>query len=146
MLAVVGAVSYGLIPLFILPLKAIHFPLESTLFYRFSLAALMLLAYICYTKENLRINAKEFLYFVLLGLMFAGSSEFLFLGYDHSSPGIASTILFVYPVIVAVIMTAFFKEKLARFTIISLFVTTLGVSILSLKGDTLEFNFLRVLF
>ena len=145
-LAVVGAVSYGLIPLFILPLKSINFPLESTLFYRFSLAALMLLVYICYTKESLKINAKELLYFVLLGLMFAGSSEFLFLGYDHSSPGIASTILFVYPVIVAIIMAAFFREKLARFTIISLLVTTLGVSILSLKGETLEFNFFGVLY
>ncbi len=145
-MALIASVSYGLIPLFMLPLKAVHFPLESTLFYRFIIAALMLLGYILYTKESLKVTLKEGGYLVLLGGLFAGGSQFLFLGYDHSTPGIASTILFVYPVIVALIMFFFFHEKLRVLTLISLLVTTLGVALLSLKEDNSGFNFLGVFY
>lgn len=58
------------------------------------------------------MRMKEWFIMIILGLLYALSSEFLFLGYDYLTPGIASTLLFVYPVIVALIMLVFFKERM----------------------------------
>lgn len=116
-LGIISAVSYGLIPIFILPIKQTNFSLDTTLFYRFFISALLLLPVLWYKKENLKITPKELYVVVLLGLSYALSSEFLFMGYDLLSPGIASTILFIYPVFVALIMFLVFKEKLNRLTV-----------------------------
>lgn len=140
--AIISAVSYGLIPLFILPIKAINFPLDTALFYRFFISGLFLLAYLIYKKESLRVNKKELYILVLLGIFYALSAEFLFLGYDYLSPGIASTILFVYPVIVALTMVFFFKERINKLTIASLFITLSGVFVLSTKGSAFNINFI----
>lgn len=140
LLAAISAISYGLIPLFILPVKASHFSMDTTLFYRFFIAAMFILAYLIYKKESLKVNRSEFLILVLLGLFYAVSAEFLFMGYDYLSPGIASTILFVYPVMVALMMTFFFKEKITVLTILSLVITIAGVIALSAKDGALDIN------
>lgn len=140
--AIVSAVSYGLIPAFIIPVKEAGFSLDKTLFYRFFISAIFLLAYLVRKKESLRVTPKDFLIMLILGLFYALSSEFLFLGYDYLSPGIASTILFVYPVIVALVMMVFFKETISKATVLSLILTILGVFVLSLKDATFSINFI----
>ncbi len=140
--AIISAVSYGLIPLFILPIKAINFPMDTVLFYRFFVSSLFLLAYLIYKKETLKVNRTELFILVLLGIFYALSAEFLFLGYDYLSPGIASTMLFVYPVIVALTMFFFFKERINKLTIVSLFITMCGVFALSTKGSAFNINFI----
>lgn len=140
-LGIISAVSYGLIPIFILPVKKAHFSLDITLFYRFLFSALMIGGYLLYSKENFSINKKEGLILVILGLCYAFSSEFLFLGYDYLTAGIASTVLFIYPVMVALIMFFFYKEKLTKLSILSLFLAFAGVIVLCLKGKGLEINY-----
>lgn len=140
-LGIISAVSYGLIPIFILPIKQMNFSLDTTLFYRFFISALLLLPILWYKKENLKITRKELYVVMFLGLSYALSSEFLFMGYDLLSPGIASTILFIYPVFVALIMFLVFKEKLNQFTILSLILAFCGVMILSMKNNSFEINF-----
>ncbi len=140
--AVVSAISYGLIPVFVIPVKESGFSLDKTLFYRFFISAMFLLAYLIRKKESLKVTPKDFLIMLILGLFYALSSEFLFLGYDYLSPGIASTILFVYPVIVALAMVMFFKETISKATVFSLILTILGVFVLSLKDATFSINFI----
>lgn len=140
-LGIVSSVSYGLIPIFILPVKQAHFSLDITLFYRFLFSALMIGGYLLYSKENLSINKKEGLILGTLGMCYALSSEFLFLGYDYLTAGIASTVLFIYPVIVALIMFFFYKEKLSKLSIVSLILAFAGVIVLCLKGSGLEINY-----
>lgn len=139
--AIISAFSYGLIPLFILPIKAIDFSIDITLFYRFFISSVFILGYLIYKKESLKLNRSELIIMVLLGLFYALSSEFLFLGYDYLTPGIASTILFVYPVFVALIMTFIFKEKITKLTILSLVIAITGVFVLSAKDSILDINF-----
>ncbi|SMC33176.1 DMT family transporter [Chryseobacterium sp. YR221] len=141
MLGTLSAVSYGLIPIFILPIKQAHFSVDVTLFYRFFFSALLVGGYLLYSKESFKINKKETLILAVLGICYALSSEFLFLGYDFLTPGIASTVLFIYPVIVALIMFFFYKEKLNRLSIVSLLFAFAGVIVLCLKGSGLEINF-----
>lgn len=145
LLALISAVSYGLIPLFILPVKALNFPLDTTLFYRFFISALFILVFLVYKKESLKINRTEFLILSVLGLLYALSSDFLFWDYELLTPGIASTVLFVYPVFVALILALFFKEKITRFTFISLLITFSGIVVLSTNGSDFKINFAGLL-
>lgn len=141
LLGVLSSVSFGLIPIFILPLKQANFPLDITLFYRFLFSALMVGGYLLYSKESFRINKKEALILAVLGVCYALSSEFLFIGYDFLTPGIASTVLFIYPVIVALLLFFFYKEKLTKLSVFSLFLAFAGVIVLCLKGNGFEINF-----
>ena len=77
--------------------------------------------YLFYRKETLRITPREVFVFLILGLLYALSAEFLFLAYDLLSPGIASTIFFMYPLIVALALGVFFKEHITLPTILALF-------------------------
>ncbi|CAM3174065.1 EamA/RhaT family transporter [Chryseobacterium flavum] len=140
-LGTLSAVSYGLIPIFILPIKQVHFSVDVTLFYRFFFSALMVGGYLLYSRESFKINKTEMLLLAVLGICYALSSEFLFIGYDFLTPGIASTVLFIYPVIVALIMFFLYKERLTRLSVLSLFFAFAGVIILCLKGNSLEINF-----
>lgn len=115
--------------------------MDITLFYRFFFSALMLGGYLIYSRQNFRINKKEALILAILGICYALSSEFLFLGYDFLTPGIASTVLFIYPIIVALIMFFFYKERLTKLSVGSLLLAFIGVIILCLKGNGFEINF-----
>lgn len=140
-LGIISAISYGLIPIFILPIKRSHFSLDVTLFYRFLFSALMVGGYLLYSKESLALNKREAFILACLGICYALSSEFLFLGYDFLSAGIASTMLFIYPIIVALIMFFVYKEKLTSLSVISLLFAFAGVIVLCLQGTGFQINF-----
>lgn len=142
LLAVISASSYGLIPLFILPIKQMSFSLDVTLFYRFLISAICIALIILSKKNNLKIPPNEWIYMILLGVFYALSSEFLFRGYDLLTPGIASTILFAYPIIVALIMNLGFKEKLRPLTIVALAISFLGILFLSAQESLFDLNLL----
>ena len=141
--ALVSALTYGMIPLFMIPLKKLDFfSVDTALFYRFLIAAILILGYLVfYQKESVKINLKEGFVLSVLGLFYALSAEFLFIAYDFLSPGIASTIFFIYPIMVALILGIFFKEKITLATTISLIVVVVGVGILSIK-DNFEINYI----
>ena len=141
--ALVSALTYGMIPLFMIPLKKLDFfSVETALFYRFLIAAILILGYLVfYQKESVKINLKEGFVLSVLGLFYALSAEFLFIAYDFLSPGIASTIFFIYPIMVALILGIFFKEKITLATTISLLIVVVGVGVLSIK-DNFEINYI----
>ena len=141
--ALVSALTYGMIPLFMIPLKKLDFfSVDTALFYRFLIAAILILGYLVfYQKESVKINLKEGFVLSILGLFYALSAEFLFIAYDFLSPGIASTIFFIYPIMVALILGIFFKEKITLATTISLVIVVVGVGLLSIK-DNFEINYI----
>ena len=139
--AFISAFTYGLIPLFMIPIKkAETFSVDATLFYRFLIASGSILIFLFYQKERLRISFREMGIMTLLGLFYALSAEFLFLAYDYLSPGIASTIFFSYPIIVALILVLFYKEKITLPTVLSLLLVVAGVGVLSIKKGA-AFNY-----
>ena len=140
--ALVSALTYGMIPLFMIPLKKWgFFSVDTALFYRFLIAAILILGYLFYQKESVKINLKEGIVLSILGFFYALSAEFLFIAYDFLSPGIASTIFFIYPIMVALILGIFFKEKITLATTISLVIVVVGVGVLSIK-DNFEINYI----
>ncbi|MFV0163135.1 DMT family transporter [Empedobacter falsenii] len=136
----ISSISYGLIPLFILPIKQANFPIDTTLFYRFFFSALIVGVYLLIKKKSFKIKLQQIPVLITLGLLYGISADALFLGYDYLSAGIASTLLFVYPLIVAIIMAVFFKEKLTISAIVAIAFVLAGVILLSFKDGKFELN------
>lgn len=131
---ILSAVCYGFNPLFGLPLYRMGFSTPSVLFYRFLFAIVMLTAVMTVNQKSFRLPAGCRFPMIVAGLLLAGSCLSLFLSFRFMDAGIASTILFVYPAMVAVIMWICFKEKLSIFTTLCIIVALTGVGILSGSG------------
>lgn len=140
-----SSVSYGLIPLFILPIKQINFAIDTTLFYRFLFASLILGMYLLFSKKNFKIAPRQIGTLALLGLFYGISSDALFIAYDYLNAGVASTLLFIYPLIVAIIMAVFFKEKLSFATGLAIIFTIGGVLLLSMQNGSFSINVVGLL-
>lgn len=127
---VIAAVSYGTNPLGALSLYEEGYHVNTVLFYRYGLAALILLFMLLARKESLRISKGELKVVALLGLLFASSSLTLFTSFHYMDAGIASTLLFVYPIMVALLMAIFFKEKISIITWLSISLALTGITLL----------------
>ena len=119
-LGIVSAVSYGTNPLGALLLYQETLNSNSVLIYRFSLAADVLACILFIQKQSFRLSRKEVKTLCLLGILFAVSSLTFYTSFHHMDAGIASTLLFVYPIMVAVIMSLFFKERISPVTMFSI--------------------------
>ena len=137
LLGITGEAAYGTNPLFALPLYSSGLTSNDALFYRYLFAIIIYgLWTTFYKKVSLKTTFKETLVLLPLGLIFATSSLTLFISYRYMDAGIASTLLFVYPVMVAVIMTVFFKERMTISTVSAIILTSAGVWLLyNGKGD-----------
>ena len=109
-LGAIAAASYGLNPLFALPLYGAGLGVDSVLFYRYVLAVVMLGALMLFRRQSFALRRRDVLPLAAMGVLFSVSSLLLFESYNLMDAGIASTILFVYPVMVAVIMAVGFRE------------------------------------
>ena len=142
-LGAVAAASYGLNPLFTLPLYEAGMGVDSVLFYRYLLAAAMLGALMLVRRQSFAVRRRDLVPLAVMGLLFSFSSLFLFESYNHMDAGIASTILFLYPVLVAVIMAVGFHEKVSRITMLSILLAFTGIAMLY-KGGGEPLSFLGV--
>ncbi|MBO4503475.1 MAG: DMT family transporter [Bacteroidales bacterium] len=133
-LGAIAAASYGMNPLFALPLYKAGLQPDSVLFFRYLCAIPVLGIMIKARGRSFKINKGELFPLIVLGMLFAVSSLTLFRSYTYMDAGIASTILFVYPIMVAVIMAVGFKEKLTLQTIVCI-VAALGGIALLYKGE-----------
>jgi len=134
-LGTIAAATYGMNPLFALPLYKAGMNPESVLFFRYMLAIPILAVMIKARGRSFKINRKETATLIVMGLLVAISSLTLFQSYNYMEAGIASTILFVYPIMVALIMSLVFKEKLTMMTGLCLLLALGGISMLYKGGD-----------
>lgn len=135
LLGIVAAASYGTNPLFALPLYKAGMNPDSVLFFRY-LAAIPILALMIRARgRSFRIGRGKVLPLVAMGLLVALSSLTLFESYNHMEAGIASTLLFVYPIMVAVIMALFFHERLSLQTVLCIALALGGIALLYKGGD-----------
>ena len=129
-LGAIAAATYGMNPLFALPLYSDGMNPESVLFFRYLLAIPILAVMIRARGRSFKVTRKESLTLIVMGLLVAVSSLTLFQSYNFMEAGIASTILFVYPIMVAVIMSLAFKEKLTLQTALCMIMAIGGIAML----------------
>ena len=108
---------------------------SNVLFWRFGLAWVIIAAVMLLRKEKLRVSRSEFATLSMLGLLFLASSFTLYASFQLMDVGVASTLLFVYPVLTAAIMAIFFKEKLTWATALSILLSFIGVMLLYWTPD-----------
>lgn len=127
----VAAASYGTNPLFTLPLYSMGVGTNSVLFYRYAFAVIIYGIWLkCFKKISLNISLMELFPVTILGILFSLSSLTLFEAFKYIEAGIACTILFIYPVMVAVLMAIFFKEKLTKTVFSAIGLTSVGILLL----------------
>ena len=135
--ASISSASFGFSPLFSLGLLAAGLSDFDVLSYRWLIAALVLMTYAFSKKKTLRINSfDEAWKIILLSLLRSVTSITLLLGYANISSGIASTINFMYPVIVAICMMIFFGERRSYLDFLAIIGAILGVYLLA-SGDSI---------
>lgn len=128
---IIASTSYGANPLFALPLLHNGIGVNSILFYRYALAVLIYGMWITLKKKiTLKISAKEFVVLLIMGLLFSFSSLTLYEAFKYIEAGIACTILFIYPMLVAIIMNIFYKEKITGTIIYAIILTFSGIILL----------------
>ena len=144
-LGVIAAATYGMNPLFALPLYEAGMNPESVLFFRYLFAIPVLGAMIKLRGRDFKLKRKEVFPLIIMGLLMALSSLTLFQSYNYMAAGIASTLLFVYPIMVALIMAFLFKEKLTLQTILCIILALGGIALLYKGEDGSTLSLLGVL-
>lgn len=135
-----AAVCYGTNPLGALNLYAEGMTTNCVLFYRFGLAWLVMCVVMALRKESLRVTRKEFMVVSALGILFIFSSLTLYLSFHLMPAGVASTILFTYPIMTVLIMLMGFGEKANLLTWGSIALATAGVVLLYWTGEGQTLN------
>lgn len=136
---IVTGVTYGLNPLFAKPLLSIGVSVDTMLACRYLIAVFILGVWLVFRKESLKVNKAQMWRLCILGFLFAMSSMLLFLSYNYIPAGLATTIVFLYPVIVALIMVLL-KVYPTWQVWLSILMTFLGVVILSRPSGNMTLN------
>ena len=137
LLAALAAAAYGTNPAFAIPLYEQGMNPNSVLLFRYLLglpiiACIMKMRHISFT-----LNKEDVPQVAILGILMAVSSLTLFESYKYMNSGIASTLLFVYPIMVAVLMIFVFHEKFKVSVGLCLAIMSVGLFLLMKpQGDT----------
>ncbi len=131
----IAAATYGMNPLFALPCYEAGMGADSVLFFRYLFAIPLLGAMLLARGHRLRIDRREGCVLLLFGWCVALSSLALFESYNHMAAGIASTLLFVYPILVALLMTFLYHERLTVQTVLCIGMALTGIGLLYKNAD-----------
>ena len=126
----IAGVSYGTNPLFAKPLLESGVPVLVMLFFRYGISAAILAGWMLLKRDPFKVNGKELRLLAVLGTLFAGSSLFLFTSYEFIPSGLATTLVYLYPVFVALIMV-FLRFYPSWQTWLSIIATFGGILLLS---------------
>ena len=137
LLAAVAAAAYGTNPAFAVPLYQQGMNPNSVLLFRYLISIPILAAIMLMRGQSFRLSRNELAQTAILGILMAFSSLGLFGSYRYMNAGVASTLLFVYPVMVAVMMIFFFHEKFKTSVAVCLIIMSAGLILLMKpQGDT----------
>ena len=136
--ACISSASFGFSPLFSIGLLAAGLSNSDVLSYRWALAAIVLIVYATVKGKTLRINSLDEAWKIaLLSGLRALTSVTLLIGYANIASGIASTINFMYPVIVVFWMMLVHGEQKSWINLAAIALSILGVYLMA-SGDGLK--------
>ena len=141
--AAVSSSNFGLAPFFSLTLLLAGFSAFEVLSYRWGVATIALTLFGWCSGCSFRLEKKDFLVVLLLSLLRAVTSFSLLIAYQNIATGVASTIHFMYPLAVSLVMMYFFQEKKSLWVMFAVFMSLLGAALLSSgeleakNGDTI---------
>lgn len=125
-----AAIFYGTNPLGTLPLYADGITSGNVLFYRYGISVAIFAIWLVARGESLRIKWGHAIKLAILGTLIAMSSVTLYVSFHYMNAGVASTILFSYPIMTAVLMVMFFHERITWRTTIAIVLALSGIALL----------------
>lgn len=126
--SIIAAISYGTNPLFSLPMFSYGMNVNSVLFYRYLFASIIYFFWLKFHKKiSLKISKKQFVVLFFLSIIFSMSSVTLFSAFNYIPSGLACTILFIFPIYVALVSFVFYKEKITKKLMFALLITIFGI-------------------
>ena len=136
---IITGISYGLNPLFGMPLMSKGAEVESILFFRYGIAVVILGAVLLCDRQSFKVTWRQAGILLVLGLLYTASSVTLFEAYKYIPSGLATTLVFLYPVLVALIMV-FLRVVPSWQVWLAIVATFIGVIIMTQGGDTHHIN------
>lgn len=134
--ASLSAITFGTIPLFSIPVMEAGMELPSVLIYRFAFGCLFMMGFLLWRHQNLHLKWGDGLRIAFLSLMYSVSAVALFSSYEYMPGGVATTLLFSYPVWTEVLLILFYHEKVTLRIIIAIVCAIIGVFFLGGIGQT----------
>ncbi len=132
---IITGITYGLNPLFGIPLMNDGASIDSILFFRYGFSVVLLAAFLILSRQSFKVTPKQLGILLVLGLLYTSSSICLFESYKYIASGLATTLIFLYPVFVALIMVVLRVYPTWQVWL-AILATFVGVLILAQSDDT----------
>ena len=130
--AALSAATFGLIPLYANQAILDGVFNETILVYRYGIAGIVYAIYLLLRRMNMRLTRREVKEVTLAGVGGYGiTAFFLMWSYHYMPAGVATAIHFFYPVVVALLMAIFYKERLPLEVKAGIVLVICGVYLLS---------------
>ena len=136
---IASGVAYGLNPLFGKPLLEAGVSVPSMLFFRYFISLAIIFVWMLIKKERFRLQGTQYVWMLVLGILFGCSSIFLFESYHYIPSGLATTLVYTYPIFIPLILL-FLRERAGWSTWLSVGVTVVGVFVMCTPGDNVVLN------
>lgn len=133
---IVASSTFGLLPLFTLPVMGEGLTTFSILSYRMLFASILVAVLMLIGRVSFATNLKELRWFAVLGFLYYGSAALLFQAYGGMASGLATTLHFMYPVSVTVVMALVYKQRPSVVTICAIILSLVGVALLCLRESS----------
>lgn len=133
---IVASSTFGLLPLFTLPVMGEGLTTFSILSYRMLFASILVAVLMLIGRVSFATNLKELRWFAVLGFLYYGSAALLFQAYGGMASGLATTLHFMYPVSITIIMALVYKQRPSVVTICAIVLSLVGVALLCLRESS----------
>ena len=133
---IMASSTFGLLPLFTLPVMGEGLTTFSILSYRMLFASILVAVLMLIGRVSFATNLKELRWFAVLGFLYYGSAALLFQAYGGMASGLATTLHFMYPVSVTLIMALVYKQRPSVVTICAIILSLVGVALLCLRESS----------
>lgn len=133
---IMASSTFGLLPLFTLPVMGEGLTTFSILSYRMLFASILVAVLMLIGRVSFATNLKELRWFAVLGFLYYGSAALLFQAYGGMASGLATTLHFMYPVSVTIIMALVYKQRPSVVTICAIVLSLVGVALLCLRESS----------
>ena len=128
---IISGISFGLIPLFSIPVIAAGMGNVSILVYRFLFGSLAMLGMLLLKKTDLRVSLSELWRIAILSLFYIGTALATLECYHYLSSGIATALVYTDPIWCAIIGLIFLGDRFSLKLTSSCLFATLGVMMMT---------------
>lgn len=133
--AIISSATFGLIPLFTVPSINSGVAVNTVVFARFFISFVAMGIVMLLKGKSFKISKNDYKTLCWLSFFYASTSILLTLSYLYIPSGMATTIHFLYPVLVTLIMILLFKESGNWIVYTAIFLAVMGVAFLG-HSDT----------